>query len=198
MLAIDAQTLKFIPLFLGNIERMLSPYTTLGRNGAAMPAASSRPRGRASKPSRQQKGCAKKSYSEPPPAMVCPTGGREHRPGEVPSGVRDGSHNNGPRQGKIKRRDCDEEAPDGEGDLSESSLSGDDGGSRKRPADLGRSQKGSSLPGAALESSSQNASLVRAFAVVSVVDLAHTCSQQHPGQCWCFGESMLPCEDANR
>ena len=133
---------------------------SLYRNGSATTTASSRPRGRASRPKHQRKDCANKSYSEPPPSMVSTAGEREHRPGGAQSGVLDGSHKK-VRQGKNNSRDCQEETPDG--DMSESSLSGDDDGRRKRPAEFGRSQNTSSVPGGTLISSSQKASLVGFF-----------------------------------
>lgn len=140
----------------GNVFSLQPPL--LCRKYSTTKTESARPRDRASKPSQRRKDCAKKSCSEPPAAMVSPAGEREHRPDGVSHDVRDRSHNRS-CQGKQKSRDCDEETP--HGDSSESSLSADDRGYGERPAERGRSQKVASLPGAALESSSQKVSSVR-------------------------------------
>lgn len=176
--AIDTQNAKAYRARVdGNKKRALSSDTPLHcRNGSATTTASSRPRGRASKPKRQPAGCANRSYSEPPPAMVSPAVEGEHRSGGAQSRVRDGSHNRA-RQGKQNSRDRDKETPDG--DMSESSISADEGGRRNRPAEFGRSHNTSSLPGSTLEPSSQKSSLV-SFVVVDVI---HTCLTNVSGHC---------------
>lgn len=130
--------------------------------------------------------------------MVSRKGVREHRPGGLQSVGRDGSYNRA-HQGnnRSSSRDGEGGTPDGDrdGDMSESSLSGDDRGNRERLAEYGRSKKGS-LPGAALELSSQKASLVSiVFAMVAVVVHAfHICPQRGIIPCVAESAVVLPRE----